>query len=76
MSERAVAINRQTLHRFVRIVKGFLSSEVGGGAFGLFALLIGLLFAMSGLNVVDTDGAWAWRWTEADPVPDRGDEFH
>ena len=54
MSERAVAINRQTLHRFVRIVKGFLSSEVGGRALGLFALLIGLLFALSGLNVLNS----------------------
>src|SRR5262245_57197091 len=54
MSERAVVINRQTLHRFVRIVKGFLSSEVGGRALGLFALLIGLLFAISGLNVLNS----------------------
>ena len=25
---------------------------------------------------IDTDGAWAWRWTEAEPAPDRVAEFH
>ncbi len=54
MSEQAVPINRQTGERFVRVVKSFLSSEVGWRALGLFAALIGLLFAISGLNVVNS----------------------
>jgi putative ATP-binding cassette transporter len=54
MSERAVSINRQTLRCLVRIGKHFLSSEVGRRALGLFATLIGLLFAISGLNVVNS----------------------
>jgi putative ATP-binding cassette transporter len=54
MTERAVPINRETLRRFVRIVKGFLSSEVRGRAIGLLTVLIGLLFFISGLNVVNS----------------------
>jgi putative ATP-binding cassette transporter len=54
MSEQAVPINQQSGRRFVRAVKGFLSSEVRWRALGLFALLIGLLFAISGLNVVNS----------------------
>ena len=54
MSEQAVPINRQTGERFVRVVKSFLSSEVRWRALGLFAVLIGLLFAISGLNVVNS----------------------
>src|SRR5262245_44290882 len=54
MSEPAVSINRQTGERFLGVVKRFLTSEVRWRALGLFALLIGLLFAMSGLNVVNS----------------------
>jgi vitamin B12/bleomycin/antimicrobial peptide transport system ATP-binding/permease protein len=54
MSERAVSINRETLRFFVRVVKNFLSSEVRWRALALFALLIGLLFAISGLNVLNS----------------------
>ena len=54
MSEQAVSINRQTLQFFVRVVKSFLSSEVRWRALTLFALLVGLLFAISGLNVVNS----------------------
>ena len=54
MSEPAVPIDPQTGRRFVRAVKGFLNSEVRWRALGLFALLIGLLFAISGLNVVNS----------------------
>jgi putative ATP-binding cassette transporter len=25
---------------------------------------------------IASDGAWAWRWTESEPVRDRGDEAH
>src|SRR3984885_15886158 len=54
MSEQAVPINRKTGERFVRVVKSFLSSEVRWRALGLFAVLIGFLFAISGLNVVNS----------------------
>ncbi len=54
MSEQAVPINRQTGERFVRVVKSFLSSEVRWHALGLFAVLIGFLFVISGLNVVNS----------------------
>ena len=54
MSDPAVPIDSQTGRRFVRVVKGFLNSEVRWRALGLFALLIGLLFAISGLNVVNS----------------------
>lgn len=123
MSEQAVPIIRQSGVRFVRVVKSFLNSEVRWHALGLFAVLFGLLFAVNGLNVVnsyvgrdfmtaisgpvrqapqlltpnsvtpfhlagaaqpvepydavpdiDGDGAWAWRWTDAEPMQDRGDE--
>ena len=53
-SEQAVPINRQTARRFVSVVKGFLSSEVRWRALGLFAALIGFLFAISGLNYVNS----------------------
>jgi putative ATP-binding cassette transporter len=54
MSDQAVPINWQTLRRFVRIVQRFLTSEVRGRALGLLFLLIGLLFTISGLNVVNS----------------------
>ena len=54
MSEQAVPIHRPAGRRFIRVVKSFLTSEVRGQALGLFALLIGLLFAISGLNVVNS----------------------
>ena len=54
MSQQAVPINQQSGKRFVRAVKEFLSSEVRWRALGLFALLIAFLFAISGLNVVNS----------------------
>jgi putative ATP-binding cassette transporter len=54
MSEQAVPINRQTGERLVRVVKAFLSSEVRWRALGLSAALIGFLFAINGLNVVNS----------------------
>src|SRR5262245_7312291 len=54
MSEPAVSINRQTGERFLGVVKRFLTSEVRWRALALFALLIGLLLAISGLNVVNS----------------------
>ncbi len=44
-------VNRQ---RFTRAVGGFLTSEVGGKAKGLLASLVGLLLAISGLNVLNS----------------------
>lgn len=49
-----VPLNRQTLRRFRRAVDSLLRSEVGGKAKLLFAMLIGLLFAINGLNVVNS----------------------
>jgi vitamin B12/bleomycin/antimicrobial peptide transport system ATP-binding/permease protein len=54
MSEQSIAINWRTLGRFVPIIKSFLSSGVRGRALGLFAVLIGFLFVISGLNVVNS----------------------
>jgi putative ATP-binding cassette transporter len=54
MSDPSVPITWQTLRRFIRIVQRFLTSEVRGRALGLLAVLIGLLFAISGLNVVNS----------------------
>ena len=54
MSQQAVPINRQTGERFVRVVKSFLSSELRWRALSLFAVLIGFLFAISGLNVINS----------------------
>src|SRR6516225_2724098 len=54
MSVQAVPINRQTGRCFIRVVKSFLTSEVRWRALALFAVLIGLLFAISGLNVVNS----------------------
>jgi hypothetical protein len=42
------------LQFFVRVVKSFLSSEVRWRALTLFAVLVGLLFAISGLNVLNS----------------------
>jgi vitamin B12/bleomycin/antimicrobial peptide transport system ATP-binding/permease protein len=54
MSEQAVPINRQTGERFVGVVKNFLSSDMRWRALGLFAVLVGFLFAISGLNVINS----------------------
>jgi putative ATP-binding cassette transporter len=54
MSAQRVPIDRQTAARFARAVSNFARSEVGGKAKWLFAGLIGLLFGISGLNVVNS----------------------
>ena len=54
MSEQAVPINRQTGERFLGVVKNFLSSDMRWRALGLFAVLVGFLFAISGLNVINS----------------------
>ena len=54
MATQRVPIDRLTGARFVRAVKNFAGSEVGGRAKLLFALLIAFLFGISGLNVVNS----------------------
>jgi putative ATP-binding cassette transporter len=54
MSEPAVPIAWHTGRRLLRVVKGFLASELRWHALGLFGVLIGLLFAISGLNVINS----------------------
>src|SRR4051794_40204767 len=54
MSVQPVPINRHTWRYFVGSVKDFLRSEVRGRALGLFAVLLVLLVAINGLNVVNS----------------------
>jgi vitamin B12/bleomycin/antimicrobial peptide transport system ATP-binding/permease protein len=54
MTVERVRFDRLTGARFVRAVRNFAGSEVGGRAKLLSASLIGLLFAISGLNVVNS----------------------
>jgi len=54
MSAEQVPIDRQTWARFVRAVRNFANSEVGGRAKLMFAALIVFLLAISGLNVVNS----------------------
>src|SRR2546429_6594048 len=54
MPEHRVPITRLTWARLGRAVSDFASCEVGWRARGLFALLIALLFAFNGLNVLNS----------------------
>ena len=54
MNAQQIPVNGQTRVRFIRVVKAFSASEVGGKAIRLFALLIALLLGVSGLNVVNS----------------------
>src|SRR5438876_4879611 len=54
MSEKPVTIDRETGRRFIRTVKGFLTSEVRWHARGLFALLFAFALTVNGLNVVNS----------------------
>jgi len=54
MTEHRVPITRQTWSQFRRAVSDFANCEVGWRARGLFALLITLLFAFNGLNVLNS----------------------
>lgn len=49
-----VPINRQTLTQSIRMVRGLLASEVGPVSIAMVVVLIGLLFAINGLNVVNS----------------------
>ncbi len=53
-AEHRVPITRQTWSQFRRAVSDFANCEVRWRARGLFALLITLLFAFNGLNVVNS----------------------
>lgn len=52
--KHTLEVSRVNRRRFTRAVRGFLRSEVGGKARGLLALLVGLLLAISGLNVLNS----------------------
>lgn len=53
--KKKVPINRETWNRFIEYVKAFATSkQAGGKAKSLSALLIGLLLAINGLNVVNS----------------------
>src|SRR3954463_6741461 len=54
MSAGAVPVSRQTLQRCVRCVQDLLTSEVRWRALTLATLLVGFLFAINGLNVVNS----------------------
>ncbi|HYE34917.1 ABC transporter ATP-binding protein/permease [Methylocaldum sp.] len=54
MSAEFAQINRLTWVRFVRGIKSFVASEVGHKAVMLFAGLIAFLFAINGLNVLNS----------------------
>src|SRR5213082_900718 len=54
MAEHRVPISRSTLSQFRRAVADFANCEVGWRARGLFALLIALLLAFNGLNVLNS----------------------
>ncbi|MGD0950721.1 MAG: SbmA/BacA-like family transporter [Candidatus Binatia bacterium] len=47
-------VSRVNRRRFTRAVRRFLTSEVGGKARGMLAVLVGLLLAISGLNVLNS----------------------
>jgi len=52
--KHTLELSRVNRRRFTRAVRGFLTSEVGRKARGWLALLIGLLLAISGLNVLNS----------------------
>jgi putative ATP-binding cassette transporter len=55
MLKKKVPINHETWNRFIECVKAFATSkQAGGKAKWLSALLIGFLFAINGLNVLNS----------------------
>ncbi|WP_240502461.1 ABC transporter transmembrane domain-containing protein [Methylocaldum sp. 14B] len=54
MTTQSISLDGRTWARFVRMVKNFAASEAGGKARWRFTLLIALLFAINGLNVVNS----------------------
>jgi putative ATP-binding cassette transporter len=53
-SQQDVAFSRQTARRLGNAVRNFATSEVGGRAAALAGLLLALLLAINGLNVVNS----------------------
>jgi putative ATP-binding cassette transporter len=53
-SGQDVALGRETAVRLGRSIRGFVTSEVGGRAAALALLLLALLLAINGLNVVNS----------------------
>jgi len=49
-----IPINEQGWGLLTRLIRSFAASAVGGKAVGLFALLIGLLLGINGLNIVNS----------------------
>jgi vitamin B12/bleomycin/antimicrobial peptide transport system ATP-binding/permease protein len=49
-----IELNRTTWERLVRPALGFLASDVGAKAKGLLGLLVGLLFSINSLNVLNS----------------------
>lgn len=54
MNTQPTSLDGRTWARFVRMVKNFAASEAGGKARWRFILLIALLLAINGLNVVNS----------------------
>jgi len=54
MEDQHVPLNRVTLTRFTRSIRNFATGEAGPQAIFLFALLLTLLVAINGLNVVSS----------------------
>ncbi len=52
--KHTLELSRVNRRRFIRALRRFLTSEVGSKARGLLALLVSLLLAISGLNVVNS----------------------
>ena len=53
-SSQEVALTRQTAVRLGRAIRNFATSEVGGRAAALAGVLLTLLLAINGLNVVSS----------------------
>lgn len=49
-----IPINEQGWGLFIQMMRNFLASEAGLKAIGFFFLLLGLLFAVNGLNIVNS----------------------
>ena len=54
MSSQAHSFDRQTWARFLRGIRKFRTSEVGGRGTRLFVLLLSLLLGINGLNVISS----------------------
>jgi putative ATP-binding cassette transporter len=53
-TDSTVVLGRETGVRLLRVVRGFVASEVGGRAIAMAILLVVVLLAINGLNVVNS----------------------